>query len=131
MNRAPRTKAGVRAAARSALSRALVLLTLLAFTLSGYLTQTHIHGQAVGAPAAVDIFDGAPGPAHDKDPSKNDPANCPLCQQFASAGHFVTPAAAAVLLPSLSVCVIEVAVVAVRFALPVSHSWRGRAPPLG
>jgi hypothetical protein len=114
---------------RAALSQALVLLTLAAFVLQGFLTQTHIHIVPVGAPASADTYDGVPGPAHDKTPSKGDPANCPLCQQFASAGAFVTPAAAATLLPSLTVSVIEVAVPTAAFIARVTHIWRGRAPP--
>ncbi|MBV9043975.1 MAG: hypothetical protein JO348_10705 [Alphaproteobacteria bacterium] len=111
------------------MSRALILLTLVAFTLQGFLTQTHIHASLPGAPVAVDIFDGIKAPSPDKVPSKNPDQNCPLCQQFASAGQFITPATAAVLLPSLSVSVIEVVAFVGDFAPPVTHSWRGRAPP--
>lgn len=118
-------------ASRGLLSHVLILVTLVAFTLQGYLTQTHIHITPVGAPPTVDIYDGVPNPAHDKDPGKNDPGNCPLCQQFASAGNFVTPATAAVLLPTLSVSVIQVVAIATDFAAPPTHNWRGRAPPLG
>src|SRR4051812_39997778 len=101
--------ARTRASRRTLLSRALAVLTIVAFTLSSFLTQTHIHGTPAGAsgPAVADIFDSPPGQAHDKAPGKNDPASCPLCQQASSAGHFVTPAVAAILLPSLSVSVIQ------------------------
>lgn len=129
MKRVIRTKS--KTPARDALSRAVVLLTLLAFTFQGYLTQAHIHWLSAGAPVVADVFDGAPSPAKDKAPLKNDPANCPLCQQIAGAGQFVTPAAAAILLPSLSISVIEVVAAAAHFVAPASHSWRGRAPPLG
>ena len=127
MKRIPRARARAGAATRGLLSHALVFFALFAFVFQGYLIQTHIH--IPGATGAVaDIFDGGP-PSKDKAPGKNDPANCPLCQQFASAGHYVTPAAAAILLPSLSVSVIEVAAAAPRFLTAVSHNWRGRAPP--
>jgi hypothetical protein len=124
-------KAKAIAALRGALSHALVLLTLFAFTLQGFLTQTHIHLAGTGSPAVADTYDGVPGPGHDKVPSKGDPANCPLCQQFASAGAFVTPVAAATLLPTLSVSVIEVAPLTTSVISRVTHIWRGRAPPLG
>lgn len=124
-----RAHAKARTATRGLLLRALVFLTLAAFTMQGFLTQTHIHAIAKGSPPAVDIFDGAPAPAGDKAPSKNDPANCPLCQQFASSGQFITPAAAAILLPSLAVSIIDVIVVATQAIQPVSHNWHGRAPP--
>jgi hypothetical protein len=123
----PRAKAGP--ALRGTLSRALVLLTLAAFVLQGYLVQTHIHFSKADGPSAADIYDAVQGTAHHKAPSKDDPANCPLCQQFAAAGQFVTPAAAATLLPSFSVSVIEFVVVAANLVPAASHSWQGRAPP--
>ena len=109
MTRGLRAKAGTAATARGVLTRALLFLTLAAFTMQGFLTQTHIHGLATtGAPSIIDTFEGGKTPS--KDPSKTDEANCPLCQAFASAGAFVTPAAAAVLLPTFSVSVIDVVV---------------------
>lgn len=130
MRRASRPKARAKTAFRGLASRALVLLTLVAFTLQGFLTQTHIHQIASGGPRTVDIFDGAPTPGQDnKAPAKNGDQNCPLCQQFASAGSFVTPAAAATLVPSLSVSVIQLVVIPTAQLVAVTHIWRGRAPP--
>jgi hypothetical protein len=132
MRRVHRPRSKAQAAIRGALSRALVLVTLVAFLGQTYLVQTHIHMPATGKPAVVDLLDGAaPTSDHGKAPLKDDSANCPLCQQFASAGQFVTPAAAAILLPSLSISIIEVAAFVGDFAPPVTHIWRGRAPPLG
>jgi len=128
MNRALPARTKTRAAARGVFQHALVFLTLVAFTLSGFVTQTHIHAQPVGAPVSVDWFDGAKAPAKNA-PSKNDEANCPLCQAFASSGQFLTPAAAAILLPSFSVSVIELVPLATTFVRTASHAWRGRAPP--
>ena len=117
-----------------------MLVTLLAFSVQTYLTQTHIH-QASEGRSGLALEQTAPGPAQDlnrspnvpKDryPANEDPANCPLCQELIHAGHFVTPAAAAILLPSLSVSVIEIAAVATPINRAVSHIWHGRAPPLG
>jgi hypothetical protein len=127
MKRVQRSHAKAGAATRGLLSHALVFFALFAFVFQGYLVQTHIH--VPGAKSIVDIFDGAQAPGKNKAPGKDDPANCPLCQQFASAGHYVTPSAAAALLPSLSVSVIEIVATATVLAPAVSHNWRGRAPP--
>jgi hypothetical protein len=130
MTRGLRAKAGTAAALRDVAMRALVFLTLAAFTMQGFLTQTHIHGlTSSGVASILDTFEGGKTPS--KDPTKNDEANCPLCQAFASAGSFVTPAAAAVLLPAFSVSIIDVVVHATSTSSAVTHSWRGRGPPLG
>jgi DUF2946 family protein len=127
MTRGLRAKAGTGATWRGVLLHALVFLTMAAFTLQTFLVQTHIHGQSGGS--IIDRFEGSKAPG--KDPTKNDEANCPLCQAFASSGAFVTPAAAAVLLPAFSVSIIDVVVHATAASSAVTHHWRGRAPPLG
>ncbi len=132
MKRIQRSPARARAATRGLLSRALVFLTLFAFTAQAYLVQTHIHIPNAAKAGIVDLLDGpAPGPDHGKAPAKDDSANCPLCQQSAMAGQFLTPAAAAILLPQLSFSVITVAVIPSTLVTAVTHIWRGRAPPLG
>jgi hypothetical protein len=129
-----RPKTQVRAVARDVLSRALVLLTLIAFAFQGYLTQTHIHIRSAETAAVTDVLDGGfvtnKAPAKDL-PVKGDESNCPLCQAFAGAGHFVTPASAAALLPSFTVSVIALVIRAIDATPAVSHIWLGRAPPLG
>lgn len=97
----------------------LALLLLMTFSLQSYLTQTHIHF----APSLTQK--GAPG----KLPGKDDPANCPVCQEMVQAGHFVTPAAAALLLPSAQVSIVEIATPVAVIAQAASHTWRSRAPP--
>ncbi len=128
MQRIPHPRIEVRAAARGMVSHALLLLTLLAFTFQGFVTQTHIHARIAGAPATVDLFDGIKAPAKNA-PSKNDESTCPLCQAFANSGQFLTPAAAAIAAPSISVSVIELVPLATKFVRAASHAWRGRAPP--
>ncbi len=128
MTRVPQPRPKVRAASRGRFSHALVLLTLLAFALQGFITQTHIRVQLPGAPVAVDPFDGIKARGKNA-PAKNDESNCPLSQAFASSGHFVTPAVAAILAPTLSVSVIQLAPLGVSIVHAVSHAWRGRAPP--
>lgn len=119
-----------RAATRGMFSRTLILLILVAFSLSSYVTQTHIHVRPVGSAPVVDLFDGKVVPGKDT-PSKSDESSCPLCQAFASAGNFVTPAAAAILLPHFSVSVIQLVPLGTKLIVTASHAWRGRAPPLG
>ena len=102
---------------------AITLFALLAFALHGYVTQTHIHlTQAMSAKLGV--------PAeHDKYPSKDDPSNCPICQEILHAGAFVTPSAAALLLPSFTVSTIALVIDTPAAITTLSHSWQGRAPP--
>jgi hypothetical protein len=117
-----------------------VLVTLLAFSIQTYLTQTHIHvlsegrtsfaqAQVIGGHAKSNL--GGPADRKDRYPANEDPANCPLCQELVHAGQFVTPAAAALLVPSLSLSVIELAAPDDPLVQAVTHIWRGRAPPLG
>ncbi len=131
MTRHRPAKSRARAQTRGVLSQALIFLTLIAFTLQGFVTQTHIHARPVGAPAVVDLFDGAKDTGPGKAPVKSDESNCPLCQAFASAGHFVTPAVAATLQPTFAISIIALVVRATNPAPQASHAWRGRAPPLG
>jgi hypothetical protein len=120
--------ANTASALRGALLHALVFVTLFAFAFQGFLTQTHIHAVTGGKVAALaDLLDGATAPG--KAPAKSDPANCPLCQQIASSGNFVTPAAAAIFVPFLTVSVITVVSLPRHDLTFVSHAWRGRGPP--
>jgi len=113
---------------------------LVAFALQSYVTQTHIHfdGHAVtgGLGFTSEFAKSIPAKAslpahgdHDKYPPAEDPANCPICQEMVSVGHFVMPAAVPVLLPALPVSIIHIVTVqSVRLFAP-SHIWQGRAPP--
>jgi hypothetical protein len=133
-------KVRARVVSRHALARLVVLVTLLAFSIQTYLTQTHIHVLSEGRTsfAQTEMIGGhtnrhigVPADRKDRYPANEDPANCPLCQELIHAGQFVTPAAAALLPPSLSLSVIELAVPCDPFVQAVTHIWRGRAPPLG
>jgi hypothetical protein len=108
----------------------VTLLALLAFTLQSYTTQTHIHKPTLpgwaGIAAALDLD--APA-KNGNGPIKQDQQNCPLCQGVAHAGAFVSPSAAAVLAPTLSVQIIAATLsTAVRFDA-LSHDWQSRGPP--
>jgi hypothetical protein len=116
------------------------MLMLVAFALQSYVTQTHIHfaghvvtggftfpddgskiGKALGA--AQDQGD------HDKYPPGDDPANCPICQEMLYAGHYVAPAAIAVLLPTLAIRTIARVDAELPVVSSVSHIWQVRGPP--
>ena len=114
-----------RATALSGWRLVVIYAAMLAFAFQGYVLQTHIHF----APAtAIADTQGASG-HHDKFPANDDPANCPICQEILHSGHFVTPAAAALLLPTLAVSTIALVDQPLPVVAAPSHSWRGRAPP--
>src|SRR6185437_15594998 len=125
---------------RFAGARLVVLVTLLAFAIQTYLTQTHIHFSSEGQSSGVHgqlalgggkVANGVPVDRKDRYPANEDPANCPLCQELIHAGQFVTPAAAVLFLPSLAISVIELTIRYSPHLHTVTHIWRGRAPPLG
>jgi len=138
MKRVTKPLSRTRKATRLALSRLLMFVTLIAFSAQTYLTQTHIHLASEGHETAAleqaaegsgKIVGTAPAAPKDKYPANEDPANCPLCQEILHSGQFVTPAAAAVLLPFVSISVIETATPVTNLINAVTHIWRGRAPP--
>jgi len=103
---------------------AVALLALITFALQSYVTQTHIHFDS----AESDVIAAAHVPPG-KLPSKETPANCPICQEIAMAGHYVTPGAVILAPPPQAVSIVPMEI-AVRFIVDaVSHDWRGRAPP--
>ena len=113
---------------------------LLAFIVSGFATQTHIHippqselgfgTQQVAAQniAAKDI----PSLNREQNPRAptDDPARCPLCQEYLHSGAYVTPLPAVFPVPVLIATVAALLITPVAIIRAVSHSWRGRAPPL-
>ena len=106
----------------------LVAFMLLALVVQGYATQTHLHRQDGSTVSAALKADGSP--KHDNFPVNDDPANCPACQQISHAGQYVAPAW---LLPFLvldAASTIEITTAVLLHYDAVSHSWRGRGPPL-
>jgi hypothetical protein len=120
---------------RSFWQRSLLALTLVAFALQSYITQTHIHFERNFAAGSLtqDGSKALSGDAvrdkHDKYPANEDPANCPICQEILYAGHYVAPTAIAVLPPSLAVSTIAIVAGELPSISAASHNWRGRAPP--
>lgn len=129
-----KTRISARVQPRSDVLRfAVTLLALLAFSLQGYVTQTHIH---TGSTLRLSVADQTPAkaetvPAKQRDggPANQDPANCLVCQQIVHAGQYVTPAAIAALLPTAAVSTIAFIIDAAIVITPASHFWHGRAPP--
>jgi hypothetical protein len=113
---------------RSAGRLLFVVLALTAFVLQGYVTQTHIHNAKAETPisAAKGSERTLPKPYQ----GNNDPANCPICQQIAQAGHYVIPAWLLLLLVTLAVSTIHIIACARPRYDAVAYCWRSRGPPL-
>jgi hypothetical protein len=103
---------------------------LIAFALfvQGYATQTHFH-KLTGTPTNIALKANG-SPEHDRYPLNNDPINCPICQQISHAGQYVAPAWLLPFLILASVSKIEITTSVMPHYDAVSHSWRGRGPPL-
>ena len=125
---------------RGALRQKLILLgTLAVFVLQSYVVQTHIHFAAspdlgtIAASRHVDVSKAntASTPAHEKDRNapSDDPARCPLCQEFLHAGHYLAPAPVLALLLTVDVAPKALLRAIAVTISPVSHDWHGRAPP--
>lgn len=117
--------------------RLFLAVTLIAFALQSYIVQTHIHfegnsdfGFAAAknlAPQANDVS--AQTRNHSPSVPKDDPAHCPICQEFLHAGQYLTPTPViALLITSVAVPIAIVREIAIP-SNPVSHDWHGRAPP--
>lgn len=114
--------------------RSRVLLTIvaaLAFFVQSFVTQTHIHGVPVGAAKATVIafHDNGTDKQRDPFPAKGDPANCPLCQEIAHAGHYTAPVHALEVQPALRIAQIVPIPHTRATEFVLSHAWRSRAPP--
>ena len=115
----------------------ILIATLVAFLFQSYVVQTHIHYTS-GADAGAFVSGGASlkavagttvaGPHDPKSPT-DDPAHCPICQEFLHAGQYLAPAPILALLITAVVVPITILRAVAVTASPVSHDWRGRAPP--
>jgi len=119
---------------------AFTFFILCAFLFQSYVTQTHVHLPGHTDTHAVTLLgakntpvDAKAIPSQDRDqhgvPSKDDPENCPLCQQIAIAGFFVVPVVSILCLPSEAGPFSALIRIAPLVAQQPSHSWQGRAPP--
>ena len=114
------------------------MFALLAFIVSGFATQTHIHipaqaEQGFGAQPAQKLA-AKDSTSLDREQKQrgptDDPTRCPLCQEYLHSGAYVTPVPAVFPLPIMTVTVAPLLIASVAIIRAVSHSWYGRAPPL-
>lgn len=105
--------------------RLLLTLTVLAFAQASYFTQTHIH-----IPAAPTGTVALVQPGHGNAPLPDDPAHCPLCQEYLLSGAYFIPPPIILPLPASSAILFPRFARALHFTATISHSWRSRAPPL-
>jgi len=115
-----------------------ILPALFALAIQSLAIQSHVHfarlsmaamsiaaessgidGQALGQNS---LPKGKPNPGGDS-------ANCPLCQSAARGGDAVLPTVVAISAPTAEASAISSAAIPPRVPA-LSHSWRGRAPPL-
>src|SRR5215469_2144009 len=110
----------------------LFIFLIATFALQSFVVQTHIHlPGSVDNPsssASTPVDRNATG-SHHKNASKDDTANCPICQEYLYVGNYVAPAAIFVLPPSLAVSTIVIVTHSHAPVWAISHSWQGRAPP--
>ena len=105
--------------------RVLLVFTVLVFLQASYVTQTHIHIPTVPAGTAALAQTG-----HGKTPLPDDPAHCPLCQEYLLSGAYFIPAPVILPMPTSLAIALASVVRVPRFVATLSHSWHGRAPPL-
>jgi hypothetical protein len=105
--------------------RVLLVFTVLAFAQASYLTQTHIHIPTVPAGTAALAQTG-----HGKAPLPDDPAHCPLCQEYLLSGAYCIPPPVILPVPASLAIAFPNLVRLVRFVGTLSHGWQSRAPPL-
>jgi Na+/H+-translocating membrane pyrophosphatase len=108
---------------------AVVLASLLAFSWQSFVTQTHVHFDPGASSTAA--AGKAGGGAHEKAgrSSSDIPANCPICQEIAHAGHYFLPTPVAFLGPySVAVWIVVTPSLALTLRQR-SHTWNSRAPP--
>jgi hypothetical protein len=105
--------------------RAVLVLTLLAFTQASYVTQTHIHIPAAPAGSAALVQSG-----HGRAPLPDDPAHCPFCQEYLLSGAYFIPPPIILPVPTSLAIAFSSLVRVLHFVATLSHSWYGRAPPL-
>lgn len=119
--------------------RFVLAVTLIAFALQSYVVQTHIHfegnsdfGFTVAknvAPATDAKTLSAQARNHGPSLPKDDPAHCPICQEFLHAGQYLTPTPVVAFLITTVVAPIAIVREVAVTLNPVSHDWHGRAPP--
>ncbi len=108
-------------------------LALALFAFQNYVTQTHVHLLWRGAPEAfaqsLGLAHVRQTPAPGQHQPADDPANCPICQDIALAGHFTSPGTIAIPPPVFMAISGQLVLALPAFVSVASHDWQGRAPP--
>lgn len=107
---------------------ALVLAALFTFSLQSFVTQTHLHLEAVGAPGSTFVQTGDDHRGHhDSSPDSQD--DCPLCHAADQAGHYLLPTAFAFDAPLPAPLWRAPVALVGKADGQKSHAWRSRGPP--
>jgi hypothetical protein len=113
---------------------------LLAFIVQSFATQTHIHvtgqseqgaiAQQIAAETIAAKASASLNREHTPRQPTDDPAHCPLCQEFLLSGAYVAPVVLAIPLPAQVTTPAPLTAVRFVIAEAVSHGWNSRGPPL-
>jgi hypothetical protein len=108
---------------------AIAVAMLLAILGQSFVTQTHIHTDPGGYASTIAVDAGRSPQLKAGQPLSELPATCPICQEIAHAGSYLSPTAAA-LQPPVSVGLQRAIAPSLTQTLRQrSHAWRSRAPP--
>lgn len=108
---------------------AIVFAMLLAILWQSFVTQTHVHANPRVYATAISDNAGAPTRLKAGEAPSDLPATCPICQEVAHAGSYLSPAAVA-LQPPVPIDLWRTATPALSPTLRQrSHAWQSRAPP--
>jgi len=129
-----RSGAGGRYAEATAFPRvrrfAIAFAMLLALLGQSFVTQTHIHAEPRVYATAIADSAGAPPQLKTGQAPSDLPATCPICQEIAHAGSYLSPTAVAFQPPIPAGVWREVTPSFAPSLRQRSHAWQSRAPPL-
>jgi hypothetical protein len=109
---------------------AIVIAMLLAILWQSFVTQTHVHADPGLYATAIADSAGTPARLKAGRAPSDLPATCPICQEVAHAGSYLSPAAVALEPPVLADHWRDVAPSPATALRQRSHAWQSRAPPL-
>jgi len=108
---------------------AIVFAMLLAILWQSFVTQTHVHANPGAYATAISDSAGAPTRLKTGEAPSDLPTTCPICQEVAHAGSYLSPAAVA-LQPPVPVDLWRTLTPTLSPTLRQrSHAWQSRAPP--
>ena len=108
---------------------AIVFAMLLAILWQSFVTQTHIHADPGAYATAIADSTGAPTQLKAGRAPSDLPATCPICQEIAHAGSYLSPTAATFQPPVLVGLWRTVTPSLAPTLRQRSHAWQSRAPP--